>query len=1011
MFTKGIVYNVEMPSEIVYGETINESGSAVFSGVLYEYRAEGETLWTSNKPVRAGNYQVRVSSKGIFGTKTKQYDVVVKPKVLNLALNEQEIMFGGEPSLSADLISGDKIAYVSFIFEDISSTQTNVTINDLIIEDSNGINVTESYEIPKQRFSIMFTPIEITIAPTEATKIYDAKELISNQVTFLEGTKLLPGHTIEITTLGSITNVGETENTIDSYHIFDGDIDVTNNYNVTPNPGLLTITPRPITIETLSNEKVYDGLALNQLNHLVLDNQLIETHYTIVNLNTTMINVGEIENKLDISIYDGDEDVTYNYQIDYINGLLRVTPKPMLIKTDSLKKVYNALPLNDESYEIIGDQLIEGHETRVSESPSIINVGEIENRLIIEVYHGDVNESNNYEITYDFGRLEIIPRPITIETLSNEKVYDGLALNQLNYLVTENQLLETHTIKVVDHTSITNVGEIENRLMIEIYDGFVNVTDNYEISYDYEMLKVTPKPICIKPVDKLKVYDGVVLTSNEAELIDSTELVKNHHITITTTQSLIYVDKVDNLIISHEIFDNQVNVTDNYEVTYQPGILEITPRLITIKPVDKTKVYDDTELVSIEAELVDSTTLASNDVIYITTDGSIINVGNIENTILSHQIFTGAVDVTDNYIVDYHSGSLEIIHRPITIKPVDITKEYDGIAFTSNEIEFLDDTSLVVSHEIFVTTSGSITDVSKVDNLILAHLIYKDEVDVTENYAVTYQLGSLEVSPRLITIKPKDELKVYNKLALTSNIVEFLDSTDLVNDHQITITTEGYLIDVDKIDNRILSHQIFSGEVDVSSNYKVTYQVGTLEITPRPITIKPIDKTKEYDDTTLTSNEIEFLNLTQLMEGHSISIITNGSINDVGVVDNQIIEAIIKEGTREVTFNYSIITEKGLLTITPRLITIETGSNTKVYDGTELIEHLNYDLDNKLVVGHTIVIFSDTSIIDVYKIENILTIQIFKDTKEVTANYDISYVYGFLEVTPRPLYIKPVDKT
>ncbi|MFA5720510.1 MAG: hypothetical protein WC939_05580, partial [Acholeplasmataceae bacterium] len=618
---------------------------------------------------------------------------------------------------------------------------------------------------------------------------------------------------------------------------------------------------------------------------------------------------------------------------------------------------------------------------------------------------------NNYEITYDFGRLEIIPRPITIETLSNEKVYDGLALNQLNYLVTENQLLETHTIKVVDHTSITNVGEIENRLMIEIYDGFVNVTDNYEISYDYEMLKVTPKPICIKPVDKLKVYDGVVLTSNEAELIDSTELVKNHHITITTTQSLIYVDKVDNLIISHEIFDNQVNVTDNYEVTYQPGILEITPRLITIKPVDKTKVYDDTELVSIEAELVDSTTLASNDVIYITTDGSIINVGNIENTILSHQIFTGAVDVTDNYIVDYHSGSLEIIHRPITIKPVDITKEYDGIAFTSNEIEFLDDTSLVVSHEIFVTTSGSITDVSKVDNLILAHLIYKDEVDVTENYAVTYQLGSLEVSPRLITIKPKDELKVYNKLALTSNIVEFLDSTDLVNDHQITITTEGYLIDVDKIDNRILSHQIFSGEVDVSSNYKVTYQVGTLEITPRPITIKPIDKTKEYDDTTLTSNEIEFLNLTQLMEGHSISIITNGSINDVGVVDNQIIEAIIKEGTREVTFNYSIITEKGLLTITPRLITIETGSNTKVYDGTELIEHLNYDLDNKLVVGHTIVIFSDTSIIDVYKIENILTIQIFKDTKEVTANYDISYVYGFLEVTPRPLYIKPVDKT
>lgn len=69
MFTKGIVYNVEMPSEIVYGETINESGSAVFSKVLYEYRAEGEALWTANKPVRAGSIKLESLQREFLGLK------------------------------------------------------------------------------------------------------------------------------------------------------------------------------------------------------------------------------------------------------------------------------------------------------------------------------------------------------------------------------------------------------------------------------------------------------------------------------------------------------------------------------------------------------------------------------------------------------------------------------------------------------------------------------------------------------------------------------------------------------------------------------------------------------------------------------------------------------------------------------------------------------------------------------------------------------------------------------
>lgn len=1013
--TKGMVYNVSIPESYEYSEEAQFSSKALFSTITYSYRAKGDTIWLDELPVNAGEYQVEIKTKQIFGsTKSNVRDFTINPKNIVLDIEDLNITFGNSPVISTNLVDGDYIENIDFSYGDISQTETSVTIESLVIKDSLGNDVSNSYTYEAIELPITFIPREITVSLLDISDIYKGTVLTSEAIEITEGT-LLEGQTIEVSSLGSQLNVGNSLNTIVTSTIMSDSVDVTLNYNVSYLDGSLEVTTRPITLETSSDQKIYDDVSLSNLNYSIQEGSLIEGHIINIISHTDITSVGVIDNVLTMEIVDADgTNVTSNYDITYIYGQLEVTLRSVTITSVNDSKVYDETVLSNNNFTITHGSLVRGHLVHVLSEITVTNVAVIDNILTVEINDSEGNvTTSNYEVTILYGQLEITKRPITIQTSSDVFVYDGSLLSNDNYVITEGTTVLGHNTSIVTNTTKRNVGTVDNDILIEVLDSSTqDVSGNYEITYIYGSIEITPKQITIKPKDSTKIYDDIELTENEVEFVDS-NIVTGHDITITTSGSQLNAGSSNNAITTVLISDQGFDVSNNYSISYQEGSLEVTKRQMTFKLVDVEKVYDgfslsSTELIIVSGELVEGHTITGITSISIV----LTDVGTVLNRLHEVNIGTFPVDKSNNYELIYQDGQLEVTPRPITIKPVDRLIIYNGIEFTSTDVESIGILDVLTGHVITITTNGSQLNVGTSINEISTAEVSIDGVDMTSNYSIIYAPGNLEVRPRPITIKPVDATKVYDGIALESELVEVLDvdlNLLLVDGHVLSTSTSGTQLNVGISLNNVVDTIIMDEGIDVTSNYFITKQTGNLEVTPRPISIKAIDANKVYDGITLTSSTAEITSGTAI-SGHVISITTSGTQLNVGSSSNSITDTIIMSDGVEVTDNYEVTVSNGILVVTPLPISIKAINVIDIYNGENLTSNLAQITSGSIVEGHVISISTLGTQLNVgTSFTHISSTVIMDGVFDVTDNYAITYEVGTLEVTPRPITIQPLN--
>jgi transglutaminase-like putative cysteine protease len=1010
--TKGMVYNVDIPESFMYGEEAQFHSEALFSKVSYSFRESGDIDFVDDVPSSAGDYQVEIKAKQLFGrSNTKIVDFTIEPKSVTLGLSDSTIVFGDDPVLTTTLSEGDYIDNAQFSFEDISQTETSVTVESVVIKNSVGTDVTGSYNYQSEEFVITFTPREITISLFDISDIYNGKILTSYEIEVSEG-NLLEGHSIEIVSSGSQLNVGSSLNTILTATIMSNDYDVSNNYNVTYVDGSLEVTTRQITVETVSDQKAYDGSLLSNANYSIIDGSLIEGDTIHVTSLTDLSIIGVVDNVLVIQVLDDEgTDVTSNYDISYIYGQLEVTKRQITIQTDSDSKVYDGVPLLHSGIEITEGSIVNEQTIQILTDTNITNVGTIENILGIKITDVDgTDTSSNYDISFVYGELEVTPRPLAIQTGSVVFVYEGTPLSHPNYTITSGSIIVGDTLNIRTQSSSTTVGIEDNVLEIEVVDALsIDITANYDITYMYGSIEITPRPLTIKPENAILVYDGSILTSNIAEVVSGVK-VDGHTIEVSTTGTQLNVGLSGNVIVNATIWSEGIDVTSNYSINFNDGTLEVTPRPITIALDDVTKVYDKLDLSSTVSSVVEGE-LVDGQIVEVISSGIQHNVGNSINTLLDVQIWDDSFNVSGNYDISYQNGTLEVTARPITISLTDKTKIYDDIVLTSNSVESVTISDLIEGHNMTATASGSQLNVGTSINTLLTVTIDEEGTDVTSNYDITYQDGTLEITPRLITIKAVDAIKTYDGIALTSTLVEIIDGT-LVDGQTLDSTTSGIQLNAGSSLNVITNAVISDEGVNVTSNYDITIEDGLLNVSPRSITIKTVNVTKMYDGIELTSNEVEVL-IGTMLDGHDIQATASGSLTNVGSSLNVITSAIILDDGIDVTNNYDITYQAGSLKITTRPIIIEAVDATKIYDGIELISNTVRSIgEYPLLNGQTITTTTLGSQLNVGSSTNSISSVVIRNGGiDVTSNYNIIFENGILEVTPRLITIQPTNST
>ena len=189
---------------------------------------------------------------------------------------------------------------------------------------------------------------------------------------------------------------------------------------------------------------------------------------------------------------------------------------------------------------------------------------------------------------------------------------------------------------------------------------------------------------------------------------------------------------------------------------------------------------------------------------------------------------------------------------------------------------------------------------------------------------------SCSIAQKAIAYKADSATKTYDGTALTKQTAT-LTSGSLVSGHTATPSITGTITNVGNTTNTLNAITIKSGTTDVTSNYKITRANGTLTVNKRATTCTSAGATKVYDGTALTNKTGG--SCTNLVSGHTTTFTNTGTITNVGTANNTISSVVIKNGTTDVTNNYTVTKATGTLKVTIADQTVKLSAKTATYNG------------------------------------------------------------------------------
>lgn len=340
----------------------------------------------------------------------------------------------------------------------------------------------------------------------------------------------------------------------------------------------------------------------------------------------------------------------------------------------------------------------------------------------------------------------------------------------------------------------------------------------------------------------------------------------------------------------------------------------------------------------------------------------------------------------------------------ITIITSSSSKIYDGKPLSNNGWYILSG-SIKDNETLEVTMLSEITDVGSINNEIGVTIFDKDNNNITENYIIHINTGTLTVLPREITVRTLNESKEYDGNPLTSDSWNLIKGS-IPSNHTIQYVMNSSITEPGITDNEIGISILNEFNMDVTHNFTITKIIGTLQVMHRDIFIKTLDAEKIWDGKPLTHQFWEIEKGT-LIEQHQILSNMFSSITNPGTVQNEIGITILNELNQDMTRFYDINYNLGSLSVLGIDLTIKTNGDIKLYDGLPLTND-NWNIQNGILLdGHKMMTIMNSEIIDPGTIFNTIGVTILNDfNQDVTYAYNITYDLGELHVRPIVITIK-----
>ena len=791
-------------------------------------------------------------------------------------------------------------------------------VDDLVIVNAQGEDVTNNLKITKGKGSIEITPATLTVTTPSASKAYDGTALTA------EGkvSGFVNGETAPFTTTGSQTKVGKSSN---GYTLDWNDTAKESNYTVEEDLGTLEVTKNMAAVMVIPNggSKVYDGK--------VLESDGVTTYglpsgYTLeAKTKGSVTNVGSATAEVESYTIKNaaGKDVTDQFgNVATGKATLEVTKRPVTVTSATDSKVYDGSPLTKHDASVTAGSLAKDENFTYEFTGEQTVVGSTANSFTVKA--GENTDLDNYKTIKADGTLtvtakSIVPDPsdehnkMSVDAPASVK-YDGNAHKWIPTVKDGDKTLKEGADYTVSYSKddFTNV------------TGVITVTitgkGNYAgtVTRTYEITKRSVKLTGVKNVTK--VYDGTALEAKDVT-VTGDGFVKDEVTDIKATGSVTEVTAkpVENPI---EFTAGKGFKEGNYTIEKDPGTLQVTARSID----DATYGMSVSKPESVEYDgqahkwaptVKDGEKTLAEGTDYTVAYGKddFTNVtGEIKVTVTGKGNYAGSVE-----------RAYQITPAPLTVETKGATKVYDGEALTHDvaTIKGLKNKETATIH-----ATGSQTEVGESDN---GYAITWDGSAQKDNYTIkTKTIGKLVVSETAdqITATPVNAETTYDGSAHGTTV-------------QVTGLPKGYT--VKKAESKATATDVADGEVkatvdelvivnaqgkDVTSKLNIKRGTATIKINPAPLTVTTDGGEKEYDGTALTANGIK---VEGLKGKDSVSAKTTGSRTKVGSSNNTY-EINWKDTKKS---NYKVTDVLGKLKVKPsnKAVTLTSGTASHAYSG------------------------------------------------------------------------------
>ena len=605
----------------------------------------------------------------------------------------------------------------------------------------------------------------------------------------------------------------------------------------------LTITPKSVTLTTESATRAYNGQPLTAPGTIT---GFVEGEGAKVVTTKSQTAIGETSNDGYNIVWDENtKESNYSVNVGEI-GTLTVTDQSIedskKITVGTLSNVvYTGKNQKQEPAVTTKDgktTLVKETDYTLSYSKDTKNVGEVT---------VTVTGKGNYSGTVQ-RKYQITKAPLTVETQSDSKVYDGKPLTAPG---TVKGFVEGENAELQVTGTQTAVGSSKNTYKIVWTE--TTKADNYQVSETVGTLTVTAQSIDpgTDPEKPNPDYTGAKVNSPSDKVYDG-----NEHKWIPTV-----TDKADKKLEAgtdytveystmnfKDVGTVEVTITGkgNYTGTVKRSY-KVTPKEYTVTTDSATKTYSGTALTA--GGKVEG--IVSGETVEFTTTGSQTEVGTSKNT---YELVWKSAKATNYTLAKESIGKLTVKAKSIIPDGPDTPDEkktgitvsepsdskYDG----KEHKEVLTVTDTKTGKELVAGTDYSVTYSSDLVNAGTVTMKVAGLGNYTGSFTKTYK-----ITKRSVTLTSATVSKVYDGSALTNTSIA-VSGDGFVEGEGASYEVTGTQTEVGNSAN---AFEYKLNENTLASNYSITKVVGTLTITAAPAPVTPATPSTPSSTTSTTT--------------------------------------------------------------------------------------------------------------------------------------------------------------